>query len=202
VSPKILLIVVLVLASIAGAVLLLARAPQAPTEAVAATAVSRDTGPAEAATTALSGAQPQAAQAQTPAAPSQSTQQTPSDVAAVSTSTAGPTRQVVATYFHNTVRCVTCRTIEQRARETIESAFAADLASGRLVWRTLNMQKKENEHYATDYNLTSPSLVLALVEGDRVVRFAVLKDTWTLVRKKAEFEAYVVAETLAFLEEL
>jgi hypothetical protein len=200
VSPKILLIVVLVLASIAGAVLLLARAPQAPTEALAATAVSRDTAPAAVSASALPGVQPQAAQAQTPSAPSQSAQQTPSDVAAVST--AGPVRQVVATYFHNTVRCVTCRTIEQRARETIESAFAADLASGRLVWQTLNMQKKENEHYATDYNLTSPSLVLALVEGDRVVRFAVLKDTWTLVRKKAEFEAYVVAETLAFLEEL
>ncbi|MDD5265403.1 MAG: nitrophenyl compound nitroreductase subunit ArsF family protein, partial [Candidatus Bipolaricaulis sp.] len=151
---------------------------------------------------ALSGAQPQAAQAQaqTPAAPSPSIQQTPSGVAAVSP--ASPTRHVVATYFHNTVRCVTCRTIEQRARETIESAFAAELASGRLVWQVLNMEKKEYEHYATDYNLTSPSLVLALVEGDRVVRFAVLKDTWTLVRKKAEFEAYVVAETLAFLEEL
>jgi hypothetical protein len=200
VSPKILLIVVLVLAGIAGAVLLLARAPQASTEAVAATAASRDTEPAEAATTALSGAQPQAAQAQTPAAPGQSTQQTPSDVAALSS--AGPPRQVVATYFHNTVRCVTCRTIEQRARETIESAFAAELASGRLVWQVLNMEKKEYEHYATDYNLTSPSLVLALVEGDQVVRFAVLKDTWTLVHKKAEFEAYVVAETLAFLEEL
>ncbi len=197
-SPKIVLIVALILAGIAGAVLLLARAPQASTEAVAATAASRATGPAEAPTAALPGVQPQAAQM--PAAPGLSAQQTPSDVAAPSS--AGLTRQVVATYFHNTVRCVTCRTIEQRAREAIESAFAAELASGRLVWQVLNMEKKEYEHYATDYNLTSPSLVLALVEGDRVVRFAVLKDTWTLVHKKAEFEAYVVAETLAFLEEL
>lgn len=111
-------------------------------------------------------------------------------------------RRVVATYFHNTARCYTCRTIEDRAKETMEATFSEEIASGRLVWRALNMELPENEHYAEDYELMSPSLVLALMDGDLEVRFAVLQDTWTLIHKTARFEAYVIAETLGFLEEL
>jgi hypothetical protein len=113
-----------------------------------------------------------------------------------------PARRVIATYFHNTTRCVTCRSIEQRARETMESAFAEDLASGRLVWRALNMELKENEHYTDDYRLTSPSLVFSLMDGEREVRFVVLQDTWTLIHRAAQFETYIIAETLGFLQEL
>ncbi len=111
-------------------------------------------------------------------------------------------RRVVATYFHNTARCYTCRTIEDRAKETMEATFAEEFASEKLVWRTVNMELPENEHYAADYQLVSPSLVLALMDGDREVRSAVLQDTWILIHKAARFEAYVIAETLGFLEEL
>jgi hypothetical protein len=125
--------------------------------------------------------------------------QTASDV--VSGTAPPPSRRIVASYFHNTTRCVTCRTIEQRARETIESAFAAEVASGRLVWRVLNMELKENEHYPIDYSLTSPSLVLTEVDGDHEVRFKVLNETWTLVHTKVQFTTYIETEVRAFLEE-
>ena len=109
-------------------------------------------------------------------------------------------RRVVATYFHNTTRCYTCRTIEERALETIETVFAAELASGRLVWRVLNMELRENEHYAYEYDLTSPSLVLAEMDGDREVRFKVLDAVWRLVHAKVQFASYIETEVRAYLE--
>jgi hypothetical protein len=91
---------------------------------------------------------------------------------------------------------VTCRTIEQRARETIESAFAADLASGRLVWRVLNMEKKEYEHSATD--TTSRRRRSCSRREATIVRFAVLKDTGpSSTRRRFRRTSW---ETLAFLE--
>ncbi len=117
-------------------------------------------------------------------------------------SPAWPSRRVIAAYFHNTTRCVTCRAIEKLARETIESEFSAELASGRLVWRALNMEEKENEHYAIDYALTSPSLVLVEMDGDREVRFKVLNETWTLIHSELRFVVYIEDAVRTFLEEV
>ncbi|MCX6100130.1 MAG: nitrophenyl compound nitroreductase subunit ArsF family protein, partial [Candidatus Bipolaricaulota bacterium] len=117
-------------------------------------------------------------------------------------SSAPPIHRIVATYFHNTTRCATCLNIEQLARATMEIRFAAEMAAGKLVWRSLNMEERENEHYAIDYSLTSPSLVLAEMDGDREVRFKVLTETWTLIHKKLQFEPYIENETHAFLEGL
>jgi len=191
-----LLIVSLVLLAAAGAAALLAvqfaplpeRASQGALSASASTPAS-----------AVTGASAPSAPSETPVAAveaSAPTEPTPEAPAPVS---AAPSRRVVATYFHNTARCVTCRTIEQVARETIEAAFAEDLASGRLTWRALNMEEKENEHYAVDYQLPYPSLVLSEMEGEREVRFKVLSETWNLVHKRDRFVLYVEGETRAFL---
>jgi hypothetical protein len=114
---------------------------------------------------------------------------------------ASSSHHVIATYFHNTARCVTCRNIENRSREAIEAAFAVELASGQLAWRALNMEEKENEHHAIDYDLSYASLVLAEMDGEREVRFKVLEETWDLVHKRQPLlEDYVVGETRAFLQ--
>jgi hypothetical protein len=125
--------------------------------------------------------------------------QTSSGIVAPTSATSS--RRVIATYFHNTARCVTCRNIEDRSRGAIEAAFAAEIASGRLAWRALNMEEKENEHYAIDYDLPYASLVLAEMDGEREVRFKVLEQTWDLVHKRQPLlEDYVESETRAFLE--
>lgn len=130
----------------------------------------------------------------------------PGEVAPMGSGLAAPagaslTHRVIATYFHNTARCVTCRNIENRSKEAIEAAFADELASGQLTWRAVNMEQKENEHYAIDYDLAYASLVLAETDGEREVRFKVLEQTWDLVHKRQPLlEDYVVSETRAFLE--
>ena len=107
--------------------------------------------------------------------------------------------QVIAYYFHNTLRCKTCLKIERTAREALEEVFAADFASGRLVWQSLNMEKPENEHFVHDYKLAMPSLVLVLMEGEAETDWKRLDDTWTLIRDEDKFISYVVEEAKAYL---
>ena len=54
------------------------------------------------------------------------------------------TPQVVACYFHGTVRCASCLAIETRAGEVITNRFRAEMALGRLVFKSLNYDKPEN----------------------------------------------------------
>ncbi len=193
---KTLLVVVLVVAVIAAAGVFLARGPEQEVARAAEASTALSQTETDVAANGLAQSQATAAVATLQSAQ----EQTPS---ALASSTSAPqTRRVIATYFHNTVRCVTCRSIERMAKETIESSFAAELVSGELVWRALNMQEKENEHYAIDYSLTAPSLVLVEMDGEREVRFKVLGETWKLAHKEAQFVSYVQIEARAFLEGL
>jgi hypothetical protein len=60
------------------------------------------------------------------------------------------TTQVIAYYFHGTVRCETCLNIEKQAHELVMSRFAAELASERLVFKPVNYDKPENAHFSKD----------------------------------------------------
>jgi hypothetical protein len=72
-----------------------------------------------------------------------------------------PGRRLIVSYIHGELRCETCLFIEDTARETVQSAFADQLASGRIEWRAVNMDATGNEHLVTDYDLTTSSLVLS-----------------------------------------
>lgn len=193
---KLVLVVVLALFAVAAAFVVFAPGEQETRIANTASVPSQTK---EATSTTAVSPSPDAQVTPATAAKELGASQTASDTASAPSTT--PSRRIVASYFHNTVRCVTCRTIEQRAKETIDSAFAAELASGQLAWRVINMQLKENEHFAIDYDLTSPSLVLAEMDGDHEARFKVLSETWTLVHTKVQFVNYIETEVRAFLEE-
>ena len=99
--------------------------------------------------------------------------------------------EIIVYYFHGTTRCKTCRTIEAYAQEAIEGGYRADLESGRLAWKVVNMEAEGNEHFAEDFGLVSSSVVVVELKGDQVARHQVLQEVWTLVRDKPRFIEYV-----------
>jgi hypothetical protein len=107
---------------------------------------------------------------------------------------------VVAFYFHGNVRCATCRKIEAYADEAIAQGFAAELASGRLAWRVVNIDDAGNKHFIQDFQLVTRSVVLAEYRNGTAVRWQNLDKVWQLVRDKEGFVSYVQGETKAFLE--
>ena len=114
--------------------------------------------------------------------------------------TAAAGGKVTAYYFHGSFRCPTCRNLEAYSKEAIERNFKDPLASGALEFRAVNVEEKENGHYAKSYQLYTKSLVLSLVRDGKEVRSKNLAKIWELVRDKQKFIAYVTEETRAFLE--
>ncbi|MFH1092972.1 MAG: nitrophenyl compound nitroreductase subunit ArsF family protein [Candidatus Omnitrophota bacterium] len=109
--------------------------------------------------------------------------------------------RVIAYYFHGNFRCPTCRNLEQYAKEVIENNFRKDLSEGTLVFKAVNVEKSENEHFIDDYKLYSKSLVLSLVKDGKEIKYKNLTKIWQLVRDKGKYINYVKDEITAFIKE-
>ena len=63
-------------------------------------------------------------------------------------------------YFHGKQRCMTCRSIEQNTKELLESKFQRQMKEGKMVFRVIDISKKENARIAEKYEVTWSSLFL------------------------------------------
>jgi hypothetical protein len=109
--------------------------------------------------------------------------------------------KVVVYYFHATKRCKTCKTIEAYAEEAIRTGFEGQLESGALEWRTVNVDKPENQHFIEDFELATRTVVLVDVEDGVEKKWARLDRVWELVGDKKEFTDYIWENTNDFLTE-
>jgi len=114
--------------------------------------------------------------------------------------TAAPQERVIVYYFHGMMRCATCRSIEAYTRETVESAFAEELRSGRLKMRVVNIDKPVNRHFVGEYELSTRSVVLVRMSGGKEIRWENLARVWELVREKPDFTAYIREKVRSFLK--
>lgn len=126
---------------------------------------------------------------------------TPTDSTAVAADRldAAP-HKVVAYYFHGNVRCATCRRIESYTAQAIDSGFSADLQSGRLDWRVVNVDSSQNKHFIDDYQLYTRSVILVDLHQGQQTRWKNLDHVWRLTGNKPEFAKYVQNEVTAYLD--
>lgn len=118
--------------------------------------------------------------------------------AATSQTSAAP-RTLVAYYFHWTMRCATCLSIERQSREALALAYGGELDAGTLEWHAVNVEEPGNEHFTQDFALQTQSLVLVERAGPRVLRWKLLPRVWELVDDPYGFEQYVVSEVALFM---
>lgn len=109
-----------------------------------------------------------------------------------------PDTQIIAYYFHRTMRCPTCLSIERQTRKTLEAVYADQLASGRLAWRPTNIDEPESAHFEHDFDLTASALVLVTEQDGRVVRWTKLEAVWDLVEDPVAFEEHVWTQLAHF----
>lgn len=109
--------------------------------------------------------------------------------------------EVLVYYFSMGKECATCDQIEAWTRETVERAFAEELASGRVVWRKIDLDAPGNSHYASDYDLFTKSVVVARLAHGVEVHWTNLRDVWNLVGNRPAFEHYIRSEVQAALDE-
>ena len=103
----------------------------------------------------------------------------------------GSGRKLIAYYLHGQVRCVTCNDIEKTAQETVESGFTKELQSGRIEWRTVNYEEPGNEHFAKEFKLAAPCVVLASMRDGKQQNWKSLPEVWELIGDKPAFRTFI-----------
>ncbi len=117
------------------------------------------------------------------------------DAAAQRTSSGAPTLAmqdgIKVYYLHGNIRCPTCRSIESNAKEAVETGFADQLAAGRIEWGVVNYETPGNEHFATDYEVVAPTVVLVKYVGGQQVTWKALPEVWEHVGDDAALVDFV-----------
>ena len=104
-------------------------------------------------------------------------------------------------YFYTTQRCPSCLKIEKFTKETMETEFSSELKDGTIVFKMVNTDKTENEHFIEDFELYTKSVVLVQPEGDKVIRWKNLPRIWQLLNDPPGFSKYIATELAAFMGE-
>jgi len=75
---------------------------------------------------------------------------------------ASDTNKVEAFYFHNTSRCVTCKTVEAEAKADLESLYGKQ-----VTFRALNLEEDTTRPIADKLKVSGQTLLL--VKGDQQI---------------------------------
>jgi hypothetical protein len=77
--------------------------------------------------------------------------------------TTGPaTNKVEAFYFHNTSRCVTCKTVEAEAKADLESIYGTQ-----VTFKSLNLEEDATKPIAEKLKVSGQTLLI--VKGDQKI---------------------------------
>ncbi len=107
--------------------------------------------------------------------------------------------KVVVYYLHMNRRCQTCKKLEAYSHEALQDGFADQLKDSSVIWRVVNFEEKDNEHYGADYQLYSQSLILSKLRNGKEVQWENLDKIWELVGHKDKFLAYVQNKVRRFM---
>ena len=113
---------------------------------------------------------------------------------------AGPSHQVIACYFHRTVRCPTCKRISAYIDESVNTGFAPQMKDGSVKMLMIDFQDAKNQKYTQAYQISGPTLVLMDVQDGKVTSWKPAPKVWSLVGNKDDFFRYVQGEVLGYLE--
>jgi|WetSurMetagenome_2_1015567.scaffolds.fasta_scaffold471173_2 hypothetical protein len=108
--------------------------------------------------------------------------------------------KIIASYFHGTRRCATCRKLEAYSKEAIETGFAKEIKDSTLVWRVVNTDEDANEHFVEDYGLYTKAVILSKVIDGKEVAWKNLDKIWDLVGDKEAYLKYIQTETADFIQ--
>lgn len=108
--------------------------------------------------------------------------------------------QVTLYYFHRNLRCMTCVALGDITSWVAEVSFKEQIADGSLSFRIVNYETPGDEHFADDFDLETPSAILAVAEGGKVTEWKDLDRIWDLSEDHKKLEAYLKSEIKAFLD--
>jgi len=75
--------------------------------------------------------------------------------------------RIEAYYFHNTSRCVTCKTVEAEAKLDIETLYPDLVKQGKMSFVALNLEEAKGKEVAEKLGVSGQTLLL--VKGEKKI---------------------------------
>jgi hypothetical protein len=75
--------------------------------------------------------------------------------------------KIEAYYFHFTARCVTCRTIEAKAKENLEVLYPNQVKQGLITFQSINLDESSSKPLVEKLGVSGQTLLL--VKGDHKI---------------------------------
>lgn len=97
--------------------------------------------------------------------------------------------QVVVSYAHATIRCVSCNTIERLVQETLDEQFAEAVTQKWIVLQEVNFQ--EDTAFAKQYEIVANCVVLRQIKQGQEIQHQRLDKVWELYENPPAFKAYL-----------
>jgi hypothetical protein len=98
--------------------------------------------------------------------------------------------RVEVIHFHPAQQCYSCRTLGEYAHETVSTFFAPELASGKLVFREVNLDLPENADIVKKYEVTGSSLWIGVYNATGLHKEQNV-NVWYKINNKTEFMQYL-----------
>ena len=70
-------------------------------------------------------------------------------------------------YFHMTIRCVTCKTVEAEARKNVEMLYPDQVKAGKISFTALNLEEATGKAMGEKLGVNSQTLLI--VKGDQKI---------------------------------
>lgn len=99
---------------------------------------------------------------------------------------------VTVYYFYNAKRCPTCLAIEQETANLLQSAFADEIAAGRLHWQAVDLGDAGNAELAARYEVAWSSLIIVTDS----TRTDLTQEAFTHARNHPDLFRDTLAQTL------
>lgn len=77
------------------------------------------------------------------------------------------TGDVEVYYFHMTIRCVTCKTVEAEARKNVEMLYPEQVKAGKISFTALNLEEATGKSMGERLGVNSQTLLI--VKGDQKI---------------------------------
>lgn len=75
--------------------------------------------------------------------------------------------KIEAYYFHFTARCVTCRTIEAKAKENLETLYPNQVKQGLITFQSVNLEEASSKPLAERLGVSGQTLLI--VKGSQKI---------------------------------
>ena len=82
-------------------------------------------------------------------------------------STTSTDKTIYVYYFHTNIRCETCVAVDEHTHDYLKILFSEEIKSGKIVFETINIEKKGHEDLVRKYEIWGQTLLF--IKGDTAI---------------------------------